>query len=328
VHNETTFTALKRFVLLFAFVAALCVGCAKDTVSAPDGTARAVPDASRESGGAPPNEVAVGETEDSGERPVNNSAGAETASGVSEPSVSDAGPASPSGEVLLRLRLREGDVYTFDVNQEVTGMGMEAKMTITVAMKVLSVQPDATKIELRVAGAKLIEGNEAAQQGMKPMLDRIKGQAVELDVDARGRVQQQSVPPGSVFGDMLRGGLFRFTLPEAPVRVGSTWKHTTTASGVPGGSQPIETSYKVTGIEREGKRTVVVLEASAASTLATGPSGDERPTRAQISMKMNGTLRVDAATGLIRAATSDTETVVKAAGRTETMKMGVRVARH
>lgn len=314
---------MRRLAIPLVLALTLIVGCAKDTVSAPNGTARATPDAKQESGGAPPNGLGPSEKGAGGKQSANNEAKTEAASG----SVGDAGPTPSGEEVLLRLRLRQGDVYTFEVHQAVNGMGMAAKMIITVAMKVLSDKPDGTKIELGVADATLTEGNEAAQQGIKPMLDRIKGQKVELDVDARGRVQQQSVPPGSVFGDMLRGGLFRFTLPEAPIRVGSTWKQSATPSGIPGATQPIETLYRVTGIERKGSRTVVSLEASATETFTTGPPGGDRSTRAEISMKMKGTLRVDAATGLVEVATSDTETVVNAAGRSEAMTMGVRVTR-
>lgn len=316
---------MRHFALLLFAVVAVLVGCAKDTVSAPDETAKATPGANQESGGAPREGVIASETEPSGKQPAGNAA-TEATPGTRKPTA-DAAPPASSGEVLLRLRLRQGDVYTFQVHQAVNGMGMAAKMIITVTMKVLSDKPDGTRIELGVADAKLTEGNEAAQQGMKPMLDRIKGQKVELNVDARGRVQQQSLPPGSVFGDMLRGGLFRFTLPEAPIRVGSTWKQSATPSGIPGATQPIETLYRVTGIERKGSRTVVSLEASATRTFTTGPPGGDRSTRAEISMKMQGALRVDATTGLIEDATSDTETIVKAAGRSEAMTMGVRVAR-
>lgn len=206
-------------------------------------------------------------------------------------------------------------------------MGIEAKMVISVAVKVLSVESDGTKLELRVSDARLTEGNEAAQQGMKPMLDRIKGQKVEVEVDPRGRVKNQSsLPPGSIFGDMLQGGLFRFTLPSQAVLVGSTWTYSTSVTGVPGANRPIEHTFKVTAVERRGNRTVVVIESNAAQTMTTGPEG-ERQSQAQITMKTWGTLRVDAGSGLIESATSNTETTMSLAGRTEVMKMAVQVSR-
>jgi len=317
---------LMRLALVLLIGLVLLGGCAKDTVTAPDGASQASTD------GGETSAAATGEPPPSGSSTLSGQAPppAEGDSATAGEGVSGEGDAAlpPSVEdALLRLRLKQGASYTYAVLQEADGMGIEAKMLITVAVKVLSVQSDGAKLELRVADARLTEGNEAAQQGMKPMLDRIKGQSVEVDVDARGRVKSQSsLPPGSIFGDMLQGGLFRFTLPDKPVRVGSTWTHSANVSGVPGANRPIEYSFKVTGIERNGGRTIVVIESSAAQTMTTGPEG-ERATQAQVAMKVQGTLRVDAASGLIESATSNTETSVNIAGRTQVMKMAVLVSR-
>lgn len=317
---------LMRLASVLVLGLALIGGCAKDTVSAPDGAPQASAD------GGETSAAAAGEPPPSGDLAPSDQAppSAEGDSASTGEGSSGEGDAAlpPSGEgVLLRLRLRQGASYTYAVLQEADGMGIEAKMVISVAVKVLSVESDGTKLELRVSDARLTEGNEAAQQGMKPMLDRIKGQKVEVEVDPRGRVKNQSsLPPGSIFGDMLQGGLFRFTLPSQAVLVGSTWTYSTSVTGVPGANRPIEHTFKVTAVERRGNRTVVVIESNAAQTMTTGPEG-ERQSQAQITMKTWGTLRVDAGSGLIESATSNTETTMSLAGRTEVMKMAVQVSR-
>lgn len=307
-----------RLVALFAFGIGLLAGCAKDTVSAPSKGSQpsvASDTASQASPGTEP-----------------SSGGSATGSGTlppsgMEPSPGSKAPTSSEGEVQLRLHLKEGDSHTFDVFQEAQGGGLEAKMAIAVEMKVLAAQGDTAKVQLRVANARLIEGNENAQRGIKPMLDRIKGQSVEVEVDSRGRVKdQRALPPGSIFGDMLQGGLFKFTLPEKPVAVGSTWSQSTNVSGLPGATRPVEYAFKVTGIQRVGGRTVVTVESNASHTFSTGPEG-QRPTQARISMKVHGTMKIDAGTGLVESVTSNTETSMTLAEQTEVIRMFVRVTR-
>lgn len=314
---------LARLAALIALAALLFGGCAKDTVSAPSGNSQ--PSAlGGGTGEAAPGESALPSETPSGDVALPSSQGEQAATNADENAEGDAALPPSGDDVLLRLRLNEGDSYSFEVRQEASGMGLEAKMLISVAMNVLSVQKDATRIELRVANAKLIEGNEAAQKGMKPMLDRIKGQSVQVDVDSRGRItNRSSLPPGTVLGDMLQGGLFRFTLPGERVKVGATWVNSINVSGVPGASRPIEHTYKVTGIERQSDRTIVVIESNASQT-TTGADGDNN---VRISMITRGTLRVDARSGLIDSATSNTETTIRLVGRTEVMKMAVRVTR-
>ncbi|MER3413250.1 MAG: hypothetical protein C4341_03245 [Armatimonadota bacterium] len=317
-----------RLLALFAFALVLLAGCAKDVVSAPtSGAARA----SAKGGGE--NGAVTGEAQQSDEprspEQLSPSVQADSAAASqADPSGGDAAPPPSSDEVLLRLRLRQGDSHRFEVYQESSGAGPEAKMVISLAMKVLSVQDEVTKLELRVADARLTEGNEAAQQGIKPKLDRIKGQSVEVDVDSRGLVKDpNALPRGSILGGMLQGGLFRFTLPDKPVRVGSTWTHSANVSRIPGLDRPVEFAYKVTAIERRGGRTMVTIKSNAAQTVTAGRRDGDRPTQAQVAMNVRVTMKVDASSGLIESATSETETSISMAGRTELVKMAVRVVK-
>lgn len=165
----------------------------------------------------------------------------------SEEKTSTAAAAPPASEaVALRLAGKPGTKLTMEMTMEMTmeggtnpqgGTAPEGSMKVVQRSTGELISNADDKISWKWTTDEVKATGTGVMASMGPMFEQRKGQVVTTVYDPRGKVLSRE-PAGT------DGGEQEFVLPEQPVRIGDSWKGTSTA-----GTQQMEMTYKLVGLE-------------------------------------------------------------------------------
>lgn len=181
------------------------------------------------------------------------------------PTASPTPPAKP-GARLLRINVRKGDVYRYQVSQKMSGGTAPAGgMAIDATIRMVIDDVGSDQVTMRMTFEKFDSPQfaKAPPEQRKQAEDIYKKLAIIYVIDEKGKSISQRVeggPPGSeqAFGSLGSGGATA-GLPEGPVKVGDTYSSEHKVQG-----EIVKVTYKVIAFERKNGIDCAKLEMTAA----------------------------------------------------------------
>lgn len=296
---------LSRLSALVALFTLLVAGCGKDAVSNPgSGTGLAAQDSLKEGSpgvtaqGSPEQGHPAGSSGLAGipaaQQRSETAAGAPSNSGAANSSEPEPPTARP-GEILLRLNLKKGQRFTYELTRSVDLMGHKVVTTITFVTNVADATGDKYVMEYKFEDVKVSTSDPRTKNMLEQQMSGVKNTSFTIDVDKLGRMSNPRGEGAAAYQEMGGQSAFGIMLyPEEPVKVGDTWAQTVPIPGLDG--NPLKINHKLTAISGD----VATFNTSGSHSMQMPqPGGQQGGGSMSMKTDFSTTTKVDIDTGML-----------------------------
>lgn len=221
--------------------------------------------------------------------------------------------------VQLRFKPPVGKTATYTMSMSMSMSGgmipkpMAMTQTVPMTMKVVSRQGNATTIQTKMGQAKISVPADSPMAGMKAMMEKqMSGNVSTTTVDELGNLKNVSASGASAAMTRQLGGMMQgaqgIAFPKKALRVGDAWTASMDMNKLMGGMMgggmkmtgPINVTYKLLSVS--GGVATISIKMKGDTTMNMGAQS------MKIGMNSNGSVKVDAATGLMKSMSTTTDT--------------------
>lgn len=323
---------VSRLSALVALFTLLVAGCGKDAVSNPGGGTGVAAQGSPNEGssgvtaqGSPEQGHPAGSSGSAdipaAQQRSETAAGAPSNSGAASSSEPEPPTARP-GEILLRLNLKKGQRFTYELTTSADAMGHKVATTITFVTNVADATGDKYVMEYKFEDAKVSTSDPRTKNMLEQQMSGVKNTSFTVDVDKQGRMSNPRGEGAAAFQAMGGQSAFGIVFPEGPVKVGDTWTQTMPIPGL--GGNPLKINYKLTAISGN----VATFTASGSHSMQMSqPGGQQGGGSMSMKTDFSTTTKVDIDTGMAVEMNGTASTTIGGGGAqaaTQQMTMKLR----
>lgn len=183
---------------------------------------------------------------------------------------------------LLRIKVKAGQTYRYQMNMDTSAGAQSQKIGIQMAMKVAKVQNSQFTVNSTIGGITM-----NGQPAPAAVADQLKQIMTTSVMDARGNILKTETKGMPGMGQATQGSSIPF--PQQAVKVGATWSGVAEMQG-----QKVKTNYKLIAIKPVMGKQAAVIHATPTGMKNFTPKGPivfsvELATGFPLSMNMTGT---------------------------------------